>query len=94
MCSECKENKVEKLVTIKHADIFELDFSEATVVTLYLLPSLNIKLMPKLAKLKPGTRIISYTFDMAGAKPKEVFRNPGNDYEGEIYKWVVPWEKE
>jgi SAM-dependent methyltransferase len=89
-----KANGVEKLVTIKHADIFELDFSDATVVTLYLLPSLNVKLMPKLAKLKPGTRIISYDFDMKGAKPKEIHRSNGNDYDGEIYKWVVPWEAE
>jgi ubiquinone/menaquinone biosynthesis C-methylase UbiE len=90
-----RTNKVEKLVTIRHADIFELDFSEATVVTLYLLPSLNVKLMPKLARLKPGTRIVSYEFDMRGAKPKEVVRQDfGRGYEATIYKWVVPWEPE
>jgi tRNA G37 N-methylase Trm5 len=89
-----KANKVEHLVTIKHADIFELDFSDATVVTLYLLPELNVKLMPKLAKLKPGTRIVSHDFNMRGAKPKEVQQYSSDDREGNIYKWVVPWEKE
>jgi SAM-dependent methyltransferase len=90
-----KQNGVEDLVTIRHADIFETDFSAANVVTLYLLPNLNVKLMPKLAQLKPGTRIISYDFDMAGAKPKKVVE--GTTENGEpykIYKWVVPWEPE
>jgi ubiquinone/menaquinone biosynthesis C-methylase UbiE len=95
-----RSNHVEHLVTIKHADIFELDFSDATVVTLYLLPSLNVKLMPKLAKLKPGTRILSNDFSMAGAKPKEVVQvakgseEDESSFQSTIYKWVVPWEKE
>ena len=67
-----KANHVEKLVTIKQADIFTLDLREATVVTLYLLPSLNVKLMPQLEKLKPGARIVSHDFDMRGAKPVQV----------------------
>ena len=94
-----KSNKVEHLVTIKEADIFTLDLSEASVVTLYLLPSLNVKLMPQLAKLKPGSRIVSHDFDMAGAKPVEVYRTSADPdrwdgSEHRIYKWVVPWEKE
>lgn len=94
-----QSNKVEHLVTIKEADIFTLDLSEASVVTLYLLPSLNVKLMPQLAKLKPGSRILSHDFDMRGAKPVEVF-NVGPETTGldgvehTIYKWIVPWEKE
>ncbi|HEY5914510.1 MAG TPA: methyltransferase domain-containing protein [Verrucomicrobiae bacterium] len=94
-----RTNKVGHLVTIKQADIFELDFSDATVVTLYLLPDLNVRLMPKLAKLKPGTRIVSNDFDMRGAKPKEVVHvqaeyddNSGREHT--IYKWTVPWERE
>jgi len=105
-----RTNKVEHLVTIKQADIFTLDLSEATVVTLYLLPELNVKLMPQLAKMKPGSRIVSHDFDMRGAKPVLVyhmkapsaFSGGGNDesdndfgaVEHTIYKWVVPWEKE
>ncbi len=95
-----RSNNVAHLVTIKQADIFDLDFHEATVVTLYLLPELNVRLMPKLAKLKPGTRIISDEFDMKGAKPKEVVHldSPPEDDNGydqsTLYKWVVPWEPE
>ncbi|MBC7945987.1 MAG: methyltransferase domain-containing protein, partial [Burkholderiales bacterium] len=52
-------------VTFREGDLFEMDLSKATVVTLYLLPSINLKLMPKLfAELKPGTRIVSHSFDM------------------------------
>jgi tRNA A58 N-methylase Trm61 len=102
-----RKNNVGHLVTIRQEDIFTLDLSEANVVTLYLLPSLNVKLMPQLEKLKPGSRILSHDFDMRGAKPVEEFRMnisgeaDGDDY-GEyygeeqhtIYKWIVPWEKE
>ncbi len=95
-----RSNNVAHLVTIKQADIFELDFHEATVVTLYLLPELNVRLMPKLAKLKPGSRIISDEFDMRGAKPKEVVhldRSADDDHgysHNTLYKWVVAWEPE
>jgi SAM-dependent methyltransferase len=90
-----KKAGVEHLVTIKQADIFELDFSDASVVTMYLLPDLNVKLSPKLAKLKPGTRIVSHDFDMNGAKPKETIHlDTDRCYDSTIYKWVVPWEKE
>jgi tRNA G37 N-methylase Trm5 len=94
-----RTNKVENLVTIKQADIFTLDLREASVVTLYLLPELNVRLMPQLEKLKPGSRIVSHDFDMRGAKPAEVQRVKSTDgeYEGvehTLYKWVVPWEKD
>jgi 2-polyprenyl-3-methyl-5-hydroxy-6-metoxy-1,4-benzoquinol methylase len=59
-------------VEIRQEDLFEADIKEATVVTLYLLRSLNIKLMPKLkSDLKPGTRIVSQTFDMGDSWPPE-----------------------
>jgi len=99
-----KENHVENLVTIRQDDIFTLDLSEASVITLYLLPSLNVKLMPQLAKCKPGTRIVSHDFDMRGAKPLVTFNMTVEGDESDentnygpshtIYKWVVPWEKE
>ena len=74
-------------VTFRNEDLFEADIKEATVVTLYLLQSLNEKLRPKLWRdLKPGTRIVSHTFSMGDWKPeKEV------DVEGRtIYFWTVP----
>jgi len=94
-----RTNKLDHLVTIKQADIFELDFSDATVVMLYLLPDLNVRLMPKLAQLKPGARIVSNDFDMQGAKPKEVVNirakyDDSRAREHTIYKWTVPWERE
>jgi uncharacterized protein (TIGR03000 family) len=91
-----KKNKVEDQVTIKQADIFTLDLSDANVVTLYLLPQLNVKLMPQLQKLKPGSRIVSHDFDMKGAKPKKVVHvtPKGGTDEHTIYLWTVPWEKE
>lgn len=85
---------VEDLVTIREADVFDLDLSDADVVFLYLTPRLNERLMPQLRKLKPGARIISYEFDMGKAKPVEVVRGKFDDYgEQRIYKWVVPWEE-
>jgi SAM-dependent methyltransferase len=88
--------KVDKLVSIKEADIFEQDLSKASVVTLYLLPTLNVRLIPQLEKLKPGSRIVSHDFDMRGVKPDEVITvNSSEDgHEHKIYLWTVPLKKE
>jgi precorrin-6B methylase 2 len=68
-------------------DLFETDFHEATVVTLYLLPSLNLKLRPKLWKeLKPGTRVVSHAFDMGDWKPEQEIDVDGRT----VYLWTVP----
>ncbi|MHC5743956.1 MAG: class I SAM-dependent methyltransferase [Nostoc sp.] len=68
-------------------DLFTTDFSEATVVTLYLLPEVNAKLRPKLlSELKPGTRIVSHAFDMGDWKPDQTLNVEGKT----IYYWVVP----
>jgi SAM-dependent methyltransferase len=68
-------------------DLFETDFHEATVVALYLLPSLNLKLRPKLWKeLKPGTRIVSHAFDMGDWKPEQEIDVDGRT----VYLWTVP----
>jgi SAM-dependent methyltransferase len=73
-------------VKFLNQDLFETDISEATVVTLYLLPSLNLKLMPTLKKLKPGTRIVSHSFDMGTEWPPE----KTEDVNGRtIYLWVI-----
>ena len=90
------KNKVEHLVTIKEQDIFELDLSKADVITLYLLPRLNVKLIPQFDKLKPGCRIVSHDFDMAGVRPKREinFRPSDGSREHRVYLWVTPLEKE
>jgi SAM-dependent methyltransferase len=92
---ESRENaikeKVENKVTFIQQDFFETDISEATVVTLYLLSSVNLKLRPKLLQdLKPGTRIVSHDFSMGeweADMEKEVF--VGSDRH-EVYYWIVP----
>ena len=90
-----RKHHVEHLVTIKQEDIFKTDLNGASVITMYLLPNLNVRLMPKLAKLKPGTRIVSHAFDMKGAKPKTIEKVPKGDVGLKIiYLWEVPWEKE
>lgn len=69
-------------------DLFQSDFSEATVVTLYLLPELNVKLRPQLFKqLKPGTRVVSHDFDMGDWKPDQVVQTQEGST---IYYWVIP----
>ena len=91
--ANAKAAGVEKLVSIRQADIFTLDLRNADVVFTYLTPRLNQRLMPQLRELKPGARIISYEFDMGNAKPVEVVREKFDHYgEQRIYKWVVPWE--
>lgn len=79
-------------VKFMQADLFTLDFKDATVVMLYLLPQLNLKLRPKLlSELKPGTRIVSHAFDMGDWKPEQVVNVPSDDHpERTIYYWVVP----
>ena len=82
-----QKNGVADRVKIMNADLFATDISEATVVTLYLLPSLNVKLMPKLMKeLKPGTRIVSHAFDMGDWKPEKELDVNGR----KVYFWTIP----
>ncbi len=89
--AEAKENArkagVEKLVTFRTEDLFEANFKEATVVTLYLLERLNEKLRPKLmAELKPGTRIVSHAFGMGDWPPEKT-----EDVDGRmVYMWTIP----
>jgi tRNA G37 N-methylase Trm5 len=73
-------------VTFRNEDLFEADFSDATVITLYLLPRLNEQLMPKLKQLRPRTRIVSHAFLMGDWKPEQE-RNVNGRM---IYLWTVP----
>jgi precorrin-6B methylase 2 len=95
-----KKAGVENLVRFEENDLFQASFKEATVVTLFLLPQINLKLRPKLlSELKPGTRIVSNTFDMGDWKPEKEM-NLG-DSEGlefsslsqRLYLWTVPARK-
>jgi precorrin-6B methylase 2 len=87
-----QKNNVGDLVTIEQKDIFTLDLSQANVITLYLLPSLNVKLIPQLQKLKPGSRIVSHDFRMRGIKPDKVVELHSNydNEEHKIYLWTTP----
>jgi hypothetical protein len=91
-----EKNNVGDLVRIEQEDIFTLDLSKANVITLYLLPSLNVKLIPQLDKLKPGSRIVSHDFDMRGVTPDKVIEiNSDNGYsDHKIYLWTTPLKKE
>ncbi len=91
---EAKENAknagVSDKVTFIEGNLFDLDFSKATVLTLYLLPSVNMKLRPKiLSELKPGTRIVSHAFDMGDWEPEKKIVVDGST----IYFWTVPERK-
>ena len=77
-------------VRFRNEDLFEADISEATVVTLYLLPWVNLKLRPKLwSELKPGTRIVSHSHDMGDWKPEKEVEVDGET----IYYWTIPAKK-
>lgn len=85
--ANAKAQGVTDRVTFRQADLFESDFSEASVVTLYLLESLNEKLRPKLlAELKPGTRIVSHAFGMGDWEPEVTEEVEGKT----IHLWTVP----
>jgi SAM-dependent methyltransferase len=81
------EAKVSDKVKFVVADLFKTDFSPASVVTLYLLNSVNMRLRPLLLKqLKPGTRIVSHAFDMGDWKPEKTLEVDG----ATIYLWTIP----
>jgi SAM-dependent methyltransferase len=78
---------VAHLVRFVEGDFFAVDLREATVVTLYLLPEVNRRLLPKLlAELRPGTRIVSYKYPLGDWPPNETVRVS----RGTVYVWVVP----
>ena len=98
--SEANENARAAQVTDKvqffERDLFETDLSQATVITMYLLPRVNLELMPKLLELKPGTRIVSHDFSMGDWKPEHHEQLDARDKYGgsggrsDIYLWIIP----
>jgi SAM-dependent methyltransferase len=87
--SAAKEGVSDKASFVK-ADLFESDFSQAQVITMFLLPSINVKLRPKILDLKPGTRIVSNSFDMEEWKPDETATVEGCNNWCTAHLWIVP----
>ena len=87
-------NDVAGLVQFLEEDIYLVDLSKATVVTLYLLPDMNVKLIPQLQKLRPGTRIVAHDYAFkghVGAAEKEVTMTSKQDaVQHQIYRWTAP----
>lgn len=84
-----KDAGVSNLVEFRQGDLFEADFSDATAVTLYLLPSVNQKLRPMLfEQLAPGTPVVSHDFDMGKWAPEKTAELDGDT----IYRWTIPEE--
>jgi SAM-dependent methyltransferase len=85
--ANAEREKVTALTRFEVGDVFQFDFSPATVVTMYLLPSVNLKLRPRLLKeLKPGTRIVSHDFDMGDWSP-EATRDVARS---RLFLWTIP----
>ena len=89
-----KRNAAKEAVSDKasfmKADLFESDFSQAQVITMFLLSSINMKLRPKILDLKPGTRIVSNTFDMGDWKPDQTSTVAGCNSWCTAHLWIVP----
>ena len=86
---------VEQLVTFEHSDLFTADLSQADVIAVYLLPAQLEKLLPQLAKAKPGTRLVSHQFEIPGAAPQKSLRIR-SDEDGEthtLHFWTLPLQK-
>lgn len=83
--------KVEEKVTFHEGDLFKFDFSKADVLTLYLLPDVNLELRPKIqSEMKPGSRIVSHAFDMGDWEPDKKITVEGKT----IYLWIIPEKKQ
>ena len=88
---KAREANVSQLVRFRNEDMFRVNYSEATVVTLYLSEKLNVLLRPKLlSELRPGSRILSHDFRMGHWKPEQTVRVPWGKLYRTIYLWKVP----
>jgi SAM-dependent methyltransferase len=88
--ARAKTEGVEQLVEFREQDALTADISEATVVTLYMLPEFNSKLRPRLQKLKPGARVVSHDFGIEGWSPMKVETLPGGAFHNHtLYLWKI-----
>ena len=94
LIEKCHQNAAEAGVTDRvkfvNQDLFTMDFSEATVLTLYLLPKLNLRLRPRILDLKPGTRIVSHAWDMGDWEPDHIIGYDSDPMGSRVYFWTVP----
>ncbi len=90
--ANAKQANVSDRVTFLQQNLFESDLHEATIVVLYLLPHLNLRLRPQLLQLRPGTRILSHDFDLGDWEPNQVQVVETLAESATIYLWVVPDE--
>ena len=89
--ANAQQDGVSERVQFLQQDLFETDIREATVVTLYLLPRLNVQLRPVLLRdLRPGTRVVSHDYDMAEWKPDQTVSVKGPSRTHPVYYWVIP----
>lgn len=94
--ANARKNGVTDKVAFYQRNLFETDLTQATVITMYLLPRVNLELRPKLLELKPGTRLVSHDFDMGDWKADAAVRMDAADKfsgaggDSDIYFWVVP----
>jgi SAM-dependent methyltransferase len=90
-----KNNQVESLVKIVRADLFKLDFRNADVLSLYLLPEINTKLLPQFEKLKPGSRLVFHDYGLEGFKADRTLHITSNeDNVGHtLYLYTIPLKK-
>ncbi len=91
-----KSHRVEKLVRIEHKDVFLLDLREATVITLYLLPEMNMKLIPQLEKLKDGSRIVCHEFALKDVQHDQMITitTQPDGVPRDIYLYTLPLKKD
>ncbi|WP_373520973.1 methyltransferase domain-containing protein, partial [Aquiflexum sp.] len=82
---------VSEKVNFVQGDLFEMDFSDANVLVIYLFPDINLKLRPKILNMNPGTRIVSHRFDMGDWEPERIEKITLSDgKEHLIYLWRIP----
>lgn len=90
------KRKVEHLVKIKEQDIFTVDYSDATVIEMYLLPGMIVKLLPQLEKLKPGSRIVAHDYPIGGVEPEDTLETTSSEdgVTHRLYLYTLPLKKQ
>jgi SAM-dependent methyltransferase len=90
-----RKNSVENLASAEEKDLFDVDLRPASVITLYLSPKYNARLIPKLEQLKPGSRIVSHLYGIEGIEPDQVrdYKSEKDEHVHTLYLWTTPLRK-